>query len=388
MPLPQPGTTAALKRIHCLLVKDWAQLRRDPRLFGLLLLAPVVELLVLGFAVNTDVREIAMAVRDNDHTFHSRELARAMGSSGYFKTRSLSGPQSKDGEQLVSGEAGLVLVIPTGFGRTLVRGQPASVQVLVDGADSNFSVQGVNYLQKALRLFSEGLVRVTLASEGSQSQIALPAVVAQTRVWYNPDLTSRYYLVPAIMAQLLLVTTMLVTSMALVKEREEGTLEQLIVTPLRPAEMIAGKLLPFVAIGFVEVTLALLVILSVFHVPFRGSLLSLYSLAGLFLLTTLGLGLFISTLVKTQQQAMMVSAFFVMMPFVMLSGFAFPIENMPRVIQAVAHLIPLTYYLIIVRGIFLKGAGWAELWPQALVLLIWGTAILTLAVVKFHKRLD
>jgi len=259
---------------------------------------------------------------------------------------------------------------------------------LVDGADSNFSVQGIGYVQKAARLFSEGLVRVALVSYGSLGQMALPAVAVKTRVWYNPDLTSRYYMVPAIMAQLLLITTMLVTSMALVKEREEGTLEQLIVTPLRPAEMIAGKLLPFVAIGFAELTLILPLMLLIFHVPFRGSLLLLYTLSGLFLLTTLGLGLFISTLVKTQQQAMMVAAFFVMLPFVMLSGFAFPIENMPRMIQAVAHLIPLTYYLIIIRGIFLKGAGWAELWPQALVLFIWGAAILTLAVVKFHKRLD
>jgi ABC-2 type transport system permease protein len=390
MPQPSahPGRHPALRRIRCLLVKDLAQLRRDPRLFGLLLIAPIFQLFVLGYAANTDVREIVMAVRDNDHTFHSREFIRAMGSSGYFKTHLLTGPASSDGEELVSSEAGLVLVIPTGFGRTLVQGHTASVQALVDGANSNFSVQGIGYLQKAARLFSEGLVRVAIRSQGPPGISSLPAVVAQTRVWYNPDLASRLFMVPAIMAQLLMVTTMLVTSMALVKEREEGTLEQLIVTPLRPLEITLGKLLPFVVIGFAELTLIFPPMLLIFHVPFRGNVLLLYALSGLFLLTTLGLGLFISTLVKTQQQAMMVAAFFVMLPFVMLSGFAFPIENMPRVIQAVAHLIPLTYYLIIVRGIFLKGAGWAELWPQALVLLIWGTAILTLAVVKFHKRLD
>ena len=354
----------------------------------MLLIAPVVQLLVMGFAVNTDVRNISLAVRDNDHTYQSREFVRAAGSSGYFKTTLISGPESGDSLLLVSGKAGLILVIPPGFGEDLVRREPARVQVLVDGADSNFAVQGVNYLQKAARQFSEGMVRVQLASAGPGAQTPLPSVVAETRVWYNPDLASRYYLVPGIMALLLLVATMLVTSMALVKEREDGTFEQLIVTPLRPAEMIVGKLLPFVVVGFVEVTFAVPIMLLVFHVPFRGNFLFLYAMSGLFLLSTLGLGLFISTLVKTQQQAMMIATFFVMMPFVLLSGFAFPVENMPPAIQAVAHLIPLKYYLTVLRGVFLKGTGWAELWPQALVLLAWGLGILTLATVKFHKRLD
>jgi ABC-2 type transport system permease protein len=185
-----------------------------------------------------------------------------------------------------------------------------------------------------------------------------------------------------------MVTTMIVTSMALVKEREQGTMEQVIVTPLRPGEIMAGKLLPFVGVGFAELTLVLPVMVGIFGVPFRGSLLLLYLLSGLFLLTTLGLGLFVSTLVHTQQQAMMVSAFFVMMPFVLLSGFIFPVENMPPAIAVAAHLIPLKYYLTIVRGIFLKGVGLGVLWPEAVALLAWGLAILSLAAVKFRKRLD
>jgi ABC-2 type transport system permease protein len=377
-----------MKRIRCLLIKELAQLRRDRRLFGMLLVAPLVQLLVLGFAANPDVKEIALAIRDNDHSYHSRELIRSIGASGYFKTILLTGDESKDASLLVSGQTGLILVVPPDFSQRLVRGQPTPVQVLVDGADSNFAVQGMAYLQKATRLYSEKLVRAALTTVPSQQGLALPSVVAESRVWYNPDLTSRYYMVPAIMAQLLLVTTMLVTSMALVKEREEGTLEQLIVTPLRPGELIAGKLMPFVVVGFAEITFALPVILLAFGVPFRGNFLLLYAMSGLFLLTTLGLGLFISTLVKTQQQAMMVSTFFVMMPFVLLSGFVFPVENMPPVIQAVAQFIPLKYYLTIIRGLFLKGVGWAELWPEALALLVWGLGILSLAIVKFHKRLD
>ena len=195
-------------------------------------------------------------------------------------------------------------------------------------------------------------------------------------------------MVPALIGVLLLVTTMIVTSMSLVKEREEGTMEQLIVTPIRPMELMIGKLLPFVVIGFIEITLALAVTLGIFGVPLRGSLILLYVFSGLFLLTTLGLGLLVSTLVKTQQQAMLVSAFFIMMPFVLLSGFIFPVENMPPSIQTLAAFIPLKYYLEIIRGLFLKGTGLHELWQPALTLLVWGIAILGLAALKFRKRLD
>ncbi len=377
-----------MRRIRCLLTKELAQLRRDRRLVSMLLVAPVVQLLVLGFAANTDVRDIDLVIRDNDHTYQSRELARALGASGYFKARALTGSVVEDDRLLVAGKAGLILVIPRGFGEQLVRGQVATVQALVDGADSNFAVQGINYLQKATRLFSDRMVRVAAMSLAPEQRLALPSVVAETRAWYNPDLTSRRFMVPAIMALLLMVATMLVTSMALVKEREDGTMEQIIVTPLRPAELIAGKLLPFVVVGFAEVTFAVVIIRFAFGIPWRGSLWLVYGMSGLFLLTTLGLGLLVSTLVKTQQQAMMVSTFFVMMPFVLLSGFAFPVENMPPLIQATTDLIPLKYYLTALRGIFLKGVGPAELWPEALVLLLSGAISLGLAAKKFHKRLD
>ena len=377
-----------LNRIHVLLKKELTQIRRDRSLFGILIVAPLIQLLILGNAATTDVRDISMAVRDNDHTYQSREYIRAVGASGYFEITALEGPEKDDAGLLVSGKAGMVLVIPPGFGKQLTRNLPATVQVLVDGADSNFEVQGHNYLQKATRLYSERLVRVIEKDLALRRGIRLPSVVAESRAWYNPELTSTYYMVPALMGVLLLVTTMIVTSMSLVKEREEGTMEQVIVTPLRAGELIIGKLLPFVVIGLVEITLAITVILFVFQVPIRGNILALYFYSGLFLLTTLGLGLFISTLVKTQQQAMLIAGFFVMLPFVLLSGFIFPVENMPRPIQYIAAFIPLKYYITIIRGIFLKGTWWADLWPQALALLAWGGGILWLAVIKFHKRLD
>jgi ABC-2 type transport system permease protein len=375
-----------MKRIRHLLVKELTQIRRDPRLLGILMVVPVIQLMVLGFAANVDVREITLGVRDNDHSPASREFTRALGASGWFRVTALTGPAGADGAQLVAGRLGLVAVIPAGFGQQLTRGAPASVQALVDGADSNFAVQGVAYLQRAARLFSERQVRVVAAAAGPGA--ALPQVVAETRVWYNPDLLSRWFMVPALMGVLLLVTTMIVSSMALVKEREEGTMEQLLVTPLRPLELIVGKLLPFVFIGFVVVTLSLPVMCFVFGVPLRGGVPLLYLGSGIFLLTTLGLGVFISTLVHTQQQAMLIAVFFVMLPFVLLSGFIFPVENMPPFIQVVAHGIPLKYFLTIVRGIFLKGVGLDVLWRDALILLLWGVGILGLATLKFRKRLD
>jgi ABC-2 type transport system permease protein len=374
---------ARMNRVRHLLVKEWIQLRRDPRLFRMLLIAPLIQLLVLGFAANNDIRQIDLAVRDQDRSHPSREFVRALSASGYFTLHEVHGSDSEDDRLLVSGKVGLVLVIPPRFSERLSRGESVAVQVLVDGADSNFAVQGLNYLQKAARIFSDGWLAARFAIHPGP-----PIVNAQTRVWFNPDLRSQNFMVPALMAQLLMITTMVVMSMALVKEREEGTFEQLIVTPLRPVEIIAGKLLPFVGVGFAEVTLTLPLMLLIFAVPFCGNLGFLYVAAGLYLLTTLGLGLFVSTMVKTQQQAMMTAVFFVMLPFILLSGFAFPIENMPAILQPIARAIPMTHFLIIIRGIFLKGTGWIELWPQMLVLLTWGMGILGLAALKFHKRLE
>ncbi len=364
--------------------KELAQLLRDRNLARLLIVAPLFQLLVLGFAATTDIREIRLAVRDNDHSWHSRELSRSLGASSYFKMNALSGPENGDADLLVSGQAGLVLIIPEKFSELILQGRPVALQVLVDGTDSNFGVQGLSYLQKALGTFNAQLLARAQKRNGSTK----PSVAVESRVWYNPGLVSRIYMAPAIMSLLLMVTTLLITSMALVKEREDGTMEQLIVTPLRPSEIVTGKLFPFVLIGIIEVAFALLVIRFVFQIHMRGSLLTLSVFSALFLLSTLGLGLFVSTLAKTQQQAMLISVFFILMPFMLLSGFAFPVENMPASIQLVTDFIPLKYFLTAVRGIYLKAEGWAELWTQALILLGWGIAILGIAVANFRKRLD
>ena len=371
-------------RIRHLVRKELIQVRRDPRLFRVLIAAPLFQLLVLGFAASTDVRDVAVAVRDDDATPASRDYVRSVGASGHLRPVPVAGPHGADEQQLVAGSAGLILWIPRGFGAAFARGEAAAVQALVDGADSNYAVQGLQYLQGATRRFNEDLSR----GAAGTPRTPRPGITMETRYWYNPDLKSRRFMVPAIMGVLLLVTTMMITSMALVKEREDGTFEQLALTPVRPAEIVAGKLLPYALIGFVGVTLALPMIVFVFGVPLRGSIAGLYGVSALFLMTTLGTGLLVSTLVHTQQQAMLVSAFGIMMPFVLLSGFIFPVQNMPRILQPVAHLIPLTYYVDAVRGLFLKGAGIHALAHDAIALAVLGTLILTAAVLKFHKRLD
>ncbi len=355
-----------MKRTRHLLVKEFQQLRRDRRLVGILLIAPVIQLIVLGFAASTDVREIDLAVRDDDRTPESREYVRTLTASGYFvPVVSRGSEDAEDADALVAGRAGLVLVIPKGVrSRARPGTRPSRCRFS--------STEATACSPRAERATSSSRRSSTRSGwrrgRWRRGRAGLPSVTFETRAWYNPDLRSRFYMVPAVMGILLLVTTMVVTSMALVKEREQGTMEQLLVTPLKAREIIAGKLLPFVVIGFAAITLSLLVILAVFRMPPRGHIATLYAFSGLFLVSTLGIGLLISTLVRTQQQAMMVATFFVMMPFSLLSGFAFPVEAMPAPVRAVSALMPLTYFLRAVRGIFLKGVGWPELWDEALAL--------------------
>jgi len=276
--------------------------------------------------------------------------------------------------------------IPRGFARRLARGESAPLQVIVDGTDSTTAGMVLGYASGVLKKYSEEVLSERLQRLSTQ-WIRLSIIEERTRVWFNPELRSVNYMVPGVLWTILLVVTMVLTSMAIVREREIGTLEQIIVTPVRATELMAGKTIPFVLIGFVDIVLILLVAMLWFHVPLRGSLLLLFALALVFLLTTLGLGLFISTVSHTQQQAMM-TAFFIMLPSILLSGFMFPIENMPRVIQWVTYLIPLRYFLNIVRGIFLKGVGIEVLWGDALMLLVLGLTLFAMASLRFTKRLE
>jgi ABC-2 type transport system permease protein len=406
------------------IVKELFQLRHDRKMIPVLVAGPLIQMLALGYAANTDVNRVPTLLVDQDRTPASRALVDRFTGSGYF---TLVGAVATAGEVepwLVDGRAQVALVIPGGYGEDVAAGPGGHrprVQVLADGTDANSAVVGLGYAASILGEVGAELVRHAAttppaaagalpggpspsglaaggdaAPSGLAAASAVPARPAAAgggvelvpRVWYNPDLKSRWFYVPAVLALVLMLVVMMMPSMAVVREKEIGTLEQIIVTPLAPWQLIVGKLAPFVVIGLVDMLLVTGVARWLFGVPLRGSLLLLVLLTLLYLLNTLGLGLLVSTLVNTQQQAMMFSAFVVMVPMIYLSGLLFPIENMPRAIQIVTYVVPVRYYANVIRGIFLRGSGLAVLWPDALVLLGIGTFLLTLASRRFRKSLD
>jgi ABC-2 type transport system permease protein len=372
-----------MQRIVTLMWKEFIELRRSPQLLRLVLLAPVIQLTMLGYAATTDVRNVPIVVVDGDRSARSRQLIERFAASPYFDiVREEIRPGAVEPD-LAQGRAWLGIIIPAGFGREIERPgltdrDGPRVQVVADGTDANSSGVALGYVQGLVGQFNAGLVQ----ERGNGHQ----AVEGRVRVWFNPDLESRNFMVPGVLAMLLLIVTANLTSMAIVREQEVGTLDQLHVTPLGRWELILGKLVPYGLVGFIDVLLVVAIAVFWFEVPFRGSMPLLLGSSVLYLFCTLGLGLFVSTVSATQQQAMMTSTFFFLIPMLYLSGFIFPIENMPRVIQWVTTVIPLRYFLVIVRGIFLKGVGFDVLWPQLLALAVWGAAVLSLAAFRSHKR--
>jgi ABC-2 type transport system permease protein len=367
----------AVERVRELVRKEFLQLRRDPRLRFMIIVAPMIQLLVFGYAVSTDVRETALFVVDHDGTRTSRELVESFTSAGYFR---LVGRSARSGDlvqALDHGRAVVGLEIPPGFSRDLRGGGGANVQLLVDGTNSNVATVAKGYGERIVQAFAARAAGVAAAG----------AVDLRDRAWYNPALESRNYNVPAVVGALVLLVCLLLTSLAVVREREIGTLEQLMVSPLRPAELIAGKAIPFAIIGLIDLILVTTVAILWFDVPFRGNFAVLLLASVLYLLSALGIGLLVSTVSATQQEAFM-SSFLVFMPTILLSGFLFPVTSMPPVFQAVTLINPMRHYLEIVRAVFLKGVGLEVLWPQHLALAVIGATILRLAAGRFRKRLD
>ncbi len=389
-----------MRRIRFLVWKELIELSRDPRLFGIVIVAPVVQLLLLGYAATTDVRNVPIAIADADRTAHSRELVRRFDGSRSFTVVTIVGAPEQAGRLVQSGRAGLALSIPAGYGAGIVSGRAQTLQIVADGSDSNTAGQALGYAANLVATYAQELAARqavmpgTATGSGRESLVALEGswplsaggFEPRIRVWFNPRLESRDFMIPGIVALLLLIVTTNLSSMAIVREREVGTLEQLDVTPLGRFELIVGKLLPYALVGLVDVVLVLVVSIAWFDVPFRGSLPLFFAMTGLYLVSTLALGLFVSTISSTQQQAMMTTTFFFLMPMIYLSGFVFPIENMPAVIRPVTYLIPLRYFLVILRSIFLKGVGLATFWPEALALAGWGFGVLLLALSRSSKR--
>ncbi|HWC99400.1 MAG TPA: ABC transporter permease [Candidatus Sulfopaludibacter sp.] len=376
-----------------MLRKEFIQALRDPRMRVLLFLPPVIQLLVFGFAVNMDVDHSRIAWMDMDRTPLSRDLRQRFEGSGRFDV--VATPQSEEDVQRVldRGEAQAVIRVRPNFERDVMRGRTTEVQILIDGTNSNTASIVGNYAGQVIADFSAAVttgqqnVRILTRSPVSAVNVTFPSVAARTRVWFNPDLHSRNYFVPGVVANIIMMVTLMLTALAIVREKEIGTMEQLMVTPIRPLELMLGKTLPFAVVGLLDVVLITGVALLVFHVPMKGNPLLLLLCAVLFLMTSLGAGLFLSTVSHTQQQAMMANFFF-STPAFMLSGFAFPIRNMPVAVQYLTYLNPLRYFMEIVRGIFLKGVGISVLWPQMAALLIYGVAVLSLSAARFHKTLE
>ncbi len=360
--------------------KEFLELRQDPRLFGIVIMAPIIQLTMLGYAATTDVRNVPLVVVDQDGTSDSRDLVSRFEASQSFMVIDRLSSVSEIDAYLDSGRAWMALTIPAEYGKRIRAGTPTSVQVVADGTDANSTNVALGYAGALIADYARELAAASGAVQGA------PLVSAEVRVWFNPQLESRDFMIPGILALLLLVVTTNLSSMAIVRERELGTLEQLNVTPIARWELILGKMLPYALIGFIDILLVVLVAVFWFEVPLRGRFTLLLVMFVVYLLTTLGLGLFVSTISSTQQQAMMTASFFFLIPMVFLSGFVFPIENMPTVVQPVTYLIPLRYFLIILRGIFLKGVGLETFWPDALALLGWGVGILTLATLRSSKR--
>ena len=373
------------ERLRQMLIKEFIQVFRDPRMRAVVFVIPCLEVIVIGYSVNMDVRHVQTAVYDLDNSTASRDLLARFTESGYFDVVAYADNDRRMQELIDRGTAQIVLRINHGFSDDLQAGKTAVMQVVLDGTDSNTAGVVLGYINKITSRYSRQVFLERFMRSRGASQ--MPAKVdLRTRAWFNANLESRNYFVPGVIVLVVSLVSLLLTSMAVVREKEIGTMEQIMVTPITGVEFILGKTIPFAVIAFVDVTLITLIGVFWFEVPIRGNLVLLYSATGLYLLTTLGIGLFISTVSQTQQQAMM-GVFFFFFPAMLLSGFSFPIANMPEPVQWLTYLNPVAYFLLIVRSIFLKGIGLSILWPQMLALGIMGIATLSLAVRRFHKTL-
>jgi ABC-2 type transport system permease protein len=382
-------------RIRVILRKEFIQMLRQRQARGMLFIAPLLQLVIFGYAVTLDVDHARIAWRDMSRTPESRALRARFESSGRFDIVALPNSEEEVQQLLDHSDVHAVVAVLPGFARDLARGQTAQVQVLLDGTNSNTASLVSAYAAGVIASFgrdvalnpskNQEMIQVTLRDAGGKPLAG--GVTPNTRVWFNPDLRSRNYFIPGVTANLLLMLTLMLTAQAIIREKEIGTMEQLMVTPMRPIELMLGKTVPFVIVGLINMLIVTGAALLWFRIPFRGNFLLLMFCSLLYLLPSLGAGLFLSTISNTQQQANM-GSFFITTPAFMLSGFTFPIKNMPLVVQYLTYLNPIRYFMEIVRGVFLKGVGISVLWPQMLILGVYGVLILALSAIRFHKTLD
>jgi drug efflux transport system permease protein len=376
----------SLTRLLALVRKEFIQIIRDPRSLMIIFAMPLIQLFLMGFAATSDVRNVPLVVLDRDRSPASRDLLAAYRAADYFHVDYDVTSESELRQLIDSGRAGVGMIIPAGYADKLAAGQTAEVAFVIDGSDPSIAGTALSAAQLIAQTKATTLVAERAAHLGQTAVARLPIEV-RTQVWYNPDLVSAFNMVPAMIGLILTFLTMQLTAAAIVREREAGTLEQLVVTPLRSSELMIGKLTPFVLIALIDAVEIIVVGVLVFNVPINGSLGLLFVLSTLFLATSLGIGLFISTIAKTQREAQMTSMLF-SLPAMFLSGFFFPIAAMPKLLQYASYAIPLRYYLIVTRSIVLKGVGMEALGSEVRALAVFAVAITTLAVVRFRKTLD
>ena len=376
-----------IARLKQMLIKEFIQVFRDKRTRFILIIPPIIQMMVFGYAANYEIHQVPTVVLDLDHSQESRELVSRFTSSPYFDVQRQLTSSRQLGDLIEQGKATAGLEIDAGFAQKLRSGQTAPLQVIVDATNSNTALIASGYISQIAQRFAQEYQRDRIGRIAPQLIEVMPSVELVPRPWYNPDLRSRWFFVPGIIGSLTLVLVITLTAFAVVREREIGTLEQIMVTPIRPVEFILGKTLPFFLIGIFDVTLIAVVGSLWFQVPFRGHVLVLVIGAVLFILCMLGVGLLISTVSSTQQQAMVTSFFFIM-PAITFSGFGFPISTMPHWMQLLSYAIPLRYFLIVIRGSYLKGVGIDILWPQMAAMAGLAFALLATAILRFHKALD
>jgi ABC-2 type transport system permease protein len=376
-----------ISRIVAIVHKEFIEIRRDSRTLIMVLTLPTVMLLIYGYAINYDIKSIRTVVYDLDNSRQSRDLIGDFINSGYFRIVRYVDRYDDIDKQLNSGKAKMALCIPSDFSRRLAHSQTATLQTIVDGSDSTSATVSITYINQIIQQYSLKNAVSKLRSRGLNVQSGLSIIDIQNRIWYNPEMKSINFIVPGMIAMILMMLGSILTALSVVGEKENGTFEKLIITPIRPYELVIGKITPFVILSFIDVIFGLLVGKFWFKVPVRGSIPLLLSLSTLFLFSTIGLGLLISSIVKTQRVAMMLAMLTSMLPTFLLSGFVFPIESMPVVIQWITYLIPARYYLAILRGILLKGVGIKVLMFNTVCLAIYSLFMIFISASRFKKKL-
>ena len=373
-------------RLRSLIRKEFIQIGRDKRTLILVLVIPIMQLFLLGYAATNDVRNVPLAVYDQDRGPEARLLLDAYRAADYFEIAYDAGSESELRDLIDAGQARAGLIIPPGYGDDIQGGQPAQVMFVLDGSDPTVASTALSAAQLIGQAYSTQVLEARLLRYG-QAAVIQPPLQVSTNVWYNPDLISAHFMIPGVIGMILFALTSILTATAIVRERERGTIEQLIVTPIRPWELVVGKLLPYVILALMNVFEVLAIGHYWFGVPIRGSLWVITGASLLFLLSSLGIGLLASTIANTQQEAML-TVWMLLLPSIFLAGFFFPLEAMPKLLQWISYIFPLRYYLVIIRSLMLKGVGIASVTGDIIALAIFGIAIMTLASLRFRKRLD